>query len=30
MSVFFVNVTAPNKLYFIVGSLVSELDAPNS
>ena len=30
MSAFFVKVTAPNKQFFIVGSLELELDAPNS
>ena len=30
MSAFLVKVTAPNKQFFIVGSLTFELDAPNS
>ena len=30
MSTFLVKVTAPNKQFFIVGSLKLELDAPNS
>ena len=30
MSAFLVKVTAPNKQFFIVGSLVCELDAANS
>ena len=30
MSTFLVKVTAPNKYFFIVGSLVCEVDAANS
>ena len=30
MPAFLVKVTAPNKEYFIVGSLLLELEAPNS
>ena len=30
MSVFLVKVTAPNKQFFIVGSLMLELEPPNS
>ena len=30
MSTFLIKVTVPNKRFFIVGSLVSELDAGNS
>ena len=30
MSAFLVKVIAPNKQFFIVGSLTLELDAPNS